>query len=407
MSNIIKYALDKIRNGDARELQRTVLSKINLHKMDVEKSNDLLAIFLKTSNDFDQGECTRAIVDWWARSNPGNDKLSINTLMFMSRKFSMDILRHMVRNFPEKDFFDYADEFINADGSPETLDGFERMVDVFHPDQESIQYMMDRLKEQEDRESIPNVNLKNYVSELFSKLSDPLPKPKWVKDFTNSEILPFDDEIEVPKLPEAVFELPDPELAADLLTRGLKGQGFNEKDLQGIRVPIAEQYRKATDKEKAKLLQDVFVAKAGLELGRLDNLFRIFGPVNPLPNSDLSDDHPCFKYGGCRMLTCLHHTNWDPDFGVIDEDLADHYDPEISGIEWFKESCDYCHGKILKKCYAIRRPMIGGGWKYCYCSFNCLKDDIGDPTPYDLPLIERIEKKTNEIGIQDRNYKEK
>jgi hypothetical protein len=40
---------------------------------------------------------------------------------------------------------------------------------------------------------------------------------------------------------------------------------------------------------------------------------------------------------------------------------------------WFTGSCDECGRRIQSKQCAIREPREGGGWRGCFCSFECLK----------------------------------
>jgi len=127
-----------------------------------------------------------------------------------------------------------------------------------------------------------------------------------------------------------------------------------------------------------------------------EKLFRIFGPANPVYGQVITDpEAESSKYGGCRMLTCVEFENED-EFGMITED--DPYD----FIEWFTGNCEYCHKKIAKKIYSLRRPLTFGGWKGTFCSFKCLRDVVPFNDVLNHFIINQIEQQLLEIGIQDR-----
>lgn len=78
------------------------------------------------------------------------------------------------------------------------------------------------------------------------------------------------------------------------------------------------------------------------------DLSAYYGPLNSTVAKDCSAG-----YDGCRMLTCNC---------VGDED-------------WFTKECDICQMDIPKKCWAVRYPMLYGGWNGCYCSMSCMETD--------------------------------
>ena len=91
-----------------------------------------------------------------------------------------------------------------------------------------------------------------------------------------------------------------------------------------------------------------------------------FGPICPdiishiLVADDIDD--PVYKYGGRRMLL----------------DTLYEYDEYLDEYksEWFTGNCQQCSLKIAYPHYAIRKPRFKGGWSGCYCSWECLKDEM-------------------------------
>lgn len=94
---------------------------------------------------------------------------------------------------------------------------------------------------------------------------------------------------------------------------------------------------------------------------------RIFGPVN------------CGSWGckfspdkKCRMLICLCCENDD---GFENED-----------VDWFVGSCDFCEDEIFLKESTLRIPLEGGGWKGCFCSFQCIREAYLDGDTDKMPI---------------------
>ena len=119
---------------------------------------------------------------------------------------------------------------------------------------------------------------------------------------------------------------------------------------------------------------------------------RVWGPINRIVGRDCCSG-PKGK-GPCRMLLCECLEGED------DEEL---YDPSV-GMTWFTGKCDGCNGFIPDLSHTIRFPHRHGGWKGCYCSFECL---LSEP-PYIIEdeeniLLNIMKQNINHIGIMDRS----
>ncbi len=162
-----------------------------------------------------------------------------------------------------------------------------------------------------------------------------------------------------------------------------------------VREAFVTAYNVGTVEQKVALLGDLAGEISKEVLVNDEKLFTILGPTNPIYGMILDPESDCCKYGGCRMLTCIDFENED-EFGIIDED-----DPEDT-IEWFSGFCEYCHLKIAKKIYALRRPLTFGGWKGVFCSFKCLREVVPMNDVLNHFIINQIEDQLLSIGIQDR-----
>jgi hypothetical protein len=144
----------------------------------------------------------------------------------------------------------------------------------------------------------------------------------------------------------------------------------------------AERYRSIV----APALKNV----ATYTLGASVRLSKTFGPVNPLVGATLTTSaygDVCCDYGGCRMLLCTCFE-------------ADDDEPTLRADTWFREKCDACDRTIAAPWYAVRRPLMGGGWSGCYCSLACMRPRAD--TLLETLLIKSLETQLNETGIYDR-----
>lgn len=130
-----------------------------------------------------------------------------------------------------------------------------------------------------------------------------------------------------------------------------------------------------------------------------DEIFKILGPSFPFYRErELSSEkeaHPCSRFGGCRMMLCVEFEDEE------DEENNRELNPHL--VTWFTGSCDQCFLKIAEKHYAVRMPLMYGGWRGCYCSWKCVKDDAKHlVTDTSLKLCHSFEKAFDDIGIYDR-----
>jgi hypothetical protein len=128
-----------------------------------------------------------------------------------------------------------------------------------------------------------------------------------------------------------------------------------------------------------------------LKIGTPD---RVWGPMNRMLDRDCCSG-PDSK-GPCRMLQC--------ECLEIDEETENEiYLPE-DGLSWFKGECDSCRKVIEDMSHSVRFPYRHGGWKGCYCSFECM---IKLP-PYQIMREENIilnvmKQSIHMHGIMDRS----
>lgn len=177
------------------------------------------------------------------------------------------------------------------------------------------------------------------------------------------------------------------------LTDGLQFLGISFEDIDHARQVLRTQLSIATTEEKYQILRPVMENRARQQLSSDVVLFRILGPVNPVVDADLTSDGACCNFGGCRMLTCIDFDRYDVDTDTFDDET-----------DWFTGNCQICFLKIANRAHAVRMPLVHGGWRGCYCSIECLRNDYSTTAPNiaQRAMIDRIEGQLDEYGIQDR-----
>ena len=158
---------------------------------------------------------------------------------------------------------------------------------------------------------------------------------------------------------------------------------FSITDLpENIKSSIQTFLKASTDSE---------MSESGVKIG---TPARVWGPRNDIegigccsgPNGE----------GPCRMLQCecLESTET--------EDTENYsYTGEIT---WFKGRCETCMRYILDISHALRFPNHHGGWKGCYCSFECMKAEPPHKVTKEEDILLGIMKSNiDRDGIMDRS----
>ena len=181
--------------------------------------------------------------------------------------------------------------------------------------------------------------------------------------------------------------------AVELLMDNLKNSGIGFKNPENKSIPLTDpifkdllisQYSLATITEKINMLHGL------KELPEFDDtpIFREYGPVNTVYRHEyLENTHECAM--GCRMFTCNEFEDNDTDI----------FDENYYQVDWFKKRCDNCKKIIPFRHYALREPLIQGGWRGCYC-FDCFK--LLPDNPVLALMVGRILEQLMVIGIRDR-----
>jgi len=178
-------------------------------------------------------------------------------------------------------------------------------------------------------------------------------------------------------------------------------------DIEDVRESLMMIEGEGEEDGEAAREQRIRYLETNFELDKLEwepELFRTLGACLQIPKGGalaMESDDPCQLYGGCRVMLCYHGENWDSEVErkKFDNPVAE---GALEELDWFQGRCVVCHLTILKKCYALRMPLVGGSWRDCYCSFECLKKDVDEFDDTTHQMINRLEGVYDLYKIYDR-----
>lgn len=413
-----------ILNGISDAIEKVDILDLQMYIGQLEISNsttpeDFRALFLQMIDlcvTVDSPDAAEIVVDRFSMFNPNEDRfLPLVIEMYLWSEISVKQLKLIARAKSQLLRFIYVvDQLIGAgDGHILTL-GMERARDVFEP--QSLQTY--RTLHERAREAGTS-RIMIWLESQISMISNKVGRPEWVRNFssavvepgtggpiaelgTGGPILPIAETYQIPEPPNITFYLPSPEEAAKIILESSGYYGLDVSKTEQSLHAIADLYQAATDEKKLEMLSEDFRVSYMQKLADDETFTRLIGPRHPLTRF-ISDDyqHPCLKYGGCAMLTCNH-------YGVLEDD--EEIDELGATPDWYTGFCQYreCLQKIPFRCWAIREPVSDGGWRGCYHSFDCIKQDMeerdGDyaVNNLDISVLEEFREDLLRVGIQDR-----
>lgn len=387
-AGLIQLAVSFIKNDNLTRLDKA-LRVMPLEKLK-DKHEDLLSSFLKISSGYNRPEAAKMILERWKVVYPEQDKISILPRLFLMNNINVPTLSFLVNSDESITFVEIMDELSEWDNSPEVVTACARADQIFGPQPFSTyEAVKDHAFE------FGNYKVEDYMKEKMKEIAPYAPKPEYVKNYLGGELM-TETELAEKADKESKIDIKDTkyisdEEAVNLLTKGMQEFGIAIPEIDQAKMFLLEKLQNMDAVQRHEILKPVVqnIQEEKLDSDRL--LFQTFGPAHPLIDQDLSLDTPSAKYGGCRMFLC---------------DLFD-YDFEFGYLpDWFTGACSTCLQRIRYRWYAVRRPRVLGGWENEYCSFKCVRESLLEdglePAVVLRRLIDRFEKRINEIGIQDR-----
>lgn len=388
--NAIQLGVIYIKNDNLAGLEK-VLNILPLDKLG-KQGDTLLSTYLSLCANYNKIKASDMILDAWKVVYPEDEAIQLKSKLFMIQEINLPTLAFISFAHNDYSYMELFDDLILDDSSPEVVQACAKADKIFGPQTYEI---YKKIKDMAIEGK--NQKVQEFMMVNMSETSPFAPVPDWIKNFTKTNLV-VEKDIKIPEIDSIKIKLPSDEEAVELLTRGLKENGIDLGEETRIKEFLLEKLKTSSEDVKLQLLKPILDTAGQLRLAYNVDLFRLFGPSNPLIGQDLTlhnTDKPSYKYGGCRMFLC---------------DVFDYNQEEDYLEDWFDGSCDQCFNRIKKQHYAVRKPRTHGGWFGCFCSWMCVKQSLIDEGAEDetkidvvaMNLINEFERSVSEIGIQDR-----
>lgn len=343
----------------------------------------------------------------WAATYPDEAELPI-----ISRIFSYDIqedILETVMQIVDPEYYDIVVGLMEIPNQQRVAMGIRNLIAMYPIDDDRIHFYT--------AQAVKNkaINKKNEMMIEYTTLmvkvrqTNVAPIPSWV--IKPDHLMTHESLVESVQMPEfdvEVRKMSYEDIANVYINLKYGCDGCHAKeDEEEEKGQLLKGMKKAERVDVNESMTDAFRNIYCSAFKELKELFRVFGPCHPFPEGyDLfvESEDPCEMWGGCRMYHCYENENVNPDTG---EDLYE--DPADNGLLdkitwWEKGICENeeCLLKISKRCYAVRMPLLSGGWKGYYCSWKCAREDTKPSETLVRELIDGFEASCEEVGIYDR-----
>ncbi len=378
-ASVIQFIQNSIHDDDI-DLSKKLLSTIPVQQLSKKISDKLLYDFLSISVLYNRTNIALLIFETWEIPYPANrGPVSLYTRLYLSPRYSPDILKFCSKVYPTYTFSECIDELTYLDDDYNITVGCHKLLKVYGEQTKNTYINLADISK--DRNAV----VYNFIISKLRKINDYAEIPDYM---IGPNILPQESEIVVPEYKMPAYNIPSDEKMADMMLEGMKDFGFVIDQIESARNMLMIKISTSTLSEKKKLLEPIFELKFKEETLQKDTtLFALFGPSNPHYGSTREE----MEYGGARMLLS----------GAYDYDD----DNEDYQLDWFSGYCWQCNLRIRRRWHALRRPVPHGGWKGCYCSFECLNEGIERSDTDEIVnrlLADIFEEQIENIGILDR-----
>lgn len=317
------------------------------------------------------------IYDAWKETDPDN-KTSFFTKLFLYN-IDIDIIRK-IQIIEEKDYFEIMMETIFLSETEEVLDCVIR-INKFFGIQETKLY--ENIKNEANGINYVIYELMDeYIRDNLSKEEVSENVPKYIKDFGIKSLIlnkEFSNEPPVDVIVNEKINIDLKELSKILFEFGNEFFILNKLESTTENSPesIENQLKNMSSEEINSLI-------ANIKNEHTIKLIRIYGPSNSFDDENIPNQD--------RMFICSYY----------DHDIENEDEGTVNNPNWFTGYCDQCNKIIDNYRYAVRIPMVKGGWKGNFCSWSCVFKEIknyGISATKSLSLF--YKNLLNEIGIQD------
>jgi hypothetical protein len=225
------------------------------------------------------------------------------------------------------------------------------------------------LEEEDEVEyNIFNKTMSEFLISEIQKYSDYSAVPPWIlkEKVTQKRI---EEYVNAMNDSEYVYiPLPEPKEAAKLIIKSfdknwlkhmkkrITKEGLKVLTIENMEEVTTEAYENATsDIFRFSMMPDDVLEKVFFSKDNDLQAKRILGLSNPFTFSPAEGENS-------RMYFNLTY---------LKKDKSGRRD-----VHWFTGNCDYCNRKIRHYWYAVRKPVINGGWEGCFCSWKHVRKSL-------------------------------
>jgi hypothetical protein len=393
------------KDNDKKTILEDLLLKLNLERVNVEKTNRWLILLLTLAERNNNITCIPAILTRWSQLITGFDEYEgpvypILATLFRSNFFPLNLLE-LIHKAIRQDvtMIEIALDIFDGDGGEEAIYGLNRLFNVFgRPDGDTFTYLYNQALASDNSDAL------EFISSFQSIYREPAETPKYIINPAGEGELWYEEELlticdQIADEQKNIFyeeKLDDLDFLVDFLTDTLHDIEMGVGQIEFSKEEIRKLLENKNNEERKALIEPFNTQRRSDELNDNKELFSIVGPSNALLGVKYGKvDHVCFKYGGCRMYFCNCFEQED------ENDDYEHIYPNIP--TWFKGRCETCGREISKRIHAVRKPLSSGGWKGTFCSMTCLrKSESNSLDEMTKILMNRLEDDLNNFEIWDR-----
>lgn len=381
--SIIKNIFNFITLGDNAQLIR-YLNQIPVEKMTGDRSDLMLGMLLQkvyTSKHPNQKLMVESVLYRWANKDPKTgqeimgESITLFESLFFNPRITNQVLKYISNIYTEYTLvgimMDVVESKFNNDGTYNTLFGLKRIFNIY----QSSYTRQEIIFIQEKAFKVGNNPIYEYLSNILKSMVVYAPKPKWViqPKVLKKELI-LEKELKVKSK-----KYTDDEIINILKTKS-ESEGIKIVNISEVISDIKKlSYQRKIDTIRPLIREELIEETIGQ--------FRLYGPSNRYP---FPDEEDLTDYRD-RMLKC-DYFEIDPDTGE-----SDAYD----GVCW------KCYLHLRHKWYAVRAPMVGGGWKGWFCNWDCVikwLDTVYDPSFSDEKEIEKLDELVSNMRLLIDKY---
>jgi len=399
--NLIQHS---IQTSDEDTLT-DILDAILFNEMDFQSAVDLLIGLLKMCSESDEAKMAKIIYDKNEMFYPNTSDVQFIIYLILNRRSTSRLLNFLFEEVvPEYNLGEIIYQLCNTQN--QDLSQMKLAIDKCWEIFETSN--LQDLNSLYDFALRANTIVATALASKIRKINNYAKVPAWI---ISPKILPREYNIIIPSITDLKIGLPANENLIDIMLENineeLKSQMNCEEDdsnIISIRERLLMKFNALSLSDKYEIAKDFIEKRNMLALQNDLSLFITLGPSAPLADSQLDE----LDYGGARMFT---FNNFDTDPDIEDDDVFPDGTPK-NIVNWFVGYCQECNLRILRRYHAVRLPMLFGGWKGCFCSWKCVRNNINENNNDDtyssnensimLQLVDIYEDQINTYKILDR-----